>query len=75
MLLETAGWTLVQLKSQLLETVSWTEVEVCQTSINWSSDDQAGLPALTTVVRQGPASAGRHSVGGFYVKPVPPGQA
>ena len=28
MLLETTGWTLVQLKSQLLETASWTLVQL-----------------------------------------------
>ena len=33
--------------------------------------DQAGLPALTTVIKQGPANTGWHNAGGFRAKTGP----
>ena len=44
--------------------------EVCQPATGSGlrpdpGEDQAETPVLTTVVRQGPASTGRHSAGGF----------
>ena len=36
-------------------------------------EDQAGLSALTTVVRQGPVSTGQHSACGFRAKTGPSG--
>ena len=45
---------------------NWSHQSGLKTDLD---DDQAGPPALTTVVRQGPASAGWHSAGESRAKP------